>query len=294
MPSKTVVEQILYNNRTQTETLTNKTLTSPTTNSPTITSATIAGTITNSATQTLTGSTTVTRAGELVEADFDPENRVWVRSDFTSAIYTKAVISDWSLFKSVASANMDWVASGSATAFGCTANSNGANIISASNSSSFMFIKPRTGSRLNKVKWNTSNSPRFRALVKTGTITNARIVVGLYSTDRPKFLRNSAGDSNRIEVFMDKGADSRWRVMAAKGGASSSAALVAVASDTVYDIDIRVDSSRVPTVYVNGTLRYTGTALAASKKLIPIIGLQSEGAKRNMSVFHTLMSQAYS
>lgn len=267
-------------------TLTNKTLTSPT----------LAGSITDTSTKTITGSQTVSRGATLVEADYNPANRVYYRSDFHGRIYSIAVASDWSNFKSIASANLDWIFSRSATAATARASSDGACILSDSNSSALCFIRPRVGSRLNKVKWNSSRSPRFRCVIKTGaSIADERWMIGLESVARPKYLRNSAPDSNRVEVYFHQNADSRIHARVGKGGSSSSAAMSIVpAADTVYDIDIRVSSSRIVTIYVNGTLLFTSTvALAANKSLIPIIGHQSEGAKRAMALYYTELSQDF-
>jgi len=287
----TRVGRAIYDERSRTATLTNKTLTSPT-----ITAPTISGAVTNSGTQTLSGSTTITRAGEIVEADYDPGSRVYFRSSFEGRAYSATVISDWSNFKSVASANLDWVFSRSATNAIARGSSDGAMVLSDSNSSAMCFIRPRTGSRLNKIKWNTSRSPRFRCVFKTGaSIADERWLFGLESVARPKYLRNSAGDSNRVEIYFHQNADSRIHARKAAGGSSSSATLTGVvAADTVYDLDIRVDSSRVVTVYVNGTLLKTfTTALAASKALIPIIGHQSEGGKRAIALYYMEMSQDF-
>lgn len=297
MPNETRTEQLIYDERSRTATLTNKTLTSPT-----ITSPTISGTVTDASTKTTTGSETVsgtlsiTRAGELVEADYDPGSRVYFRSEFAGRAYGIAVISDWSNFKSIQSANFDWVFSQSATTAGTRGSSDGAMVMSDSNSSALGFIRPRTGSRLNKIKWNTSRSPRFRLVFKTGaSVADERWMFGLESVARPKYLRNSAPDSNRVEVYFHQNADSRIHARRAGGGSSSSATLSGViAADTVYDLDIRVDASRIVTVYLNGTLVKTFTnALAASKSLIPILGHQSEGAKRAISLYYMEMSQDF-
>lgn len=244
------------------------------------------------------GATTlrVAREAKLLEADYDPASRVYWRSSFDGRAYSAAVISDWSLFNSVASANPDWVFSMSATNGQTRASSDGAMVLSGSGSSALVFLKPRTGSRLNKIKWNTSRSPRFRVVMKTGaSVADSRFMIGLESAALPKYLRNSAPDSNRVEVYFHQNADSRLHGRKGAGASSSSATLAGVlAADTVYDIDIRVDSSRIATVYVNGTLVWTATtALAASKSLIPIIAHQSEGAKRAMCLYYAELSQDF-
>lgn len=227
--------------------------------------------------------------------DFDPAERTWVHFNFGQRIYTKAVASDWSVFKSVASEDLpgDWMLSGSATAYGAPTNSDGGTRLSASNSGALAFFKPRTGSKLNKIKWSSSKQPRLRLVLGTGTITATRFMVGLESIAVPKFLRNSAPDSNRIEVYFDQGADSRLHARKAGGASSSSGTLSGViASSSIYDVELRLDSDRIGTVWVNGVqLLEFDTALAASKSLIPIIGFQAEGAKQSIVAYNGSMSQ---
>lgn len=244
------------------------------------------------------GATTlrVAREAKLVESDYDPATRTYHRFAFDGRAYSQNVMSDWSVFKSVQSANNDWVFSKSATAGAARGSSNGCMVLSGSNSSSLVFLKPRPGSRLSKLRWDTSKSPRFRLVFRTGTITDARIQIGLFSAAVPKRLRNSTADSNRVELYLDEAADSRWHV--AIGGSSTGSSSVTlsgvVASSTIYDVDMRVSSSRILTVYINGTLLYTSTlALAATTKLIPVIGLQSEGAKRNMELAYGELSMTF-
>lgn len=244
---------------------------------------------------------------DLIEHDFDPYNRVWVRTDFTSALGTKARMSDWSLFNSVASHNPDWIVSGSGaggvTGFVGTARSDGGCYLNNSSASSaFVFMKPRVGGRVNKISWSSSKAPRFRAVIKTGAaITANKIIMGLYSgSGKPARFVNGTNHKNRLEVYLDKVADSNWRANAvASTTASSSASLgLVVAADTLYDIELRLSTSRIATVYVNSTLVATfTTALKAAKQLTPIIGVQTEdaagttAANQGIAVYHTLLSQ---
>lgn len=274
---------------------------------------TFSGTNTHSGTNTFSGAVDFTgvqtTATRFVDDRFNPYNRVYARSSFANRLYTKAVISDWSVFKSVASANLDWVVSGSATAYGGTAGTSGAAVLSGSNSSAYCFIKPSTGSPFNRIKWYTNKSPEFDFVIKTGTLTDANIAVGLFSATYPRgnAIGAASSGSNRIEVYIDQNGTSRagtgsggsWRVGVAGSGASSPAVATGTNanSSTVYHVRISVDSSRIVRVYINDmtTAVYTSTlALTTGKALIPMVVLQSEGAKRNMQIAHIVGSQNFS
>jgi hypothetical protein len=296
MPNMTRVQQLIYDERSRTATETNKTLTSPTLTSPTIT-----GTKTDSSTGTITGQNTFS---DMIESDFNPYTRIWVRSDFTQTVNKKSVISG-SYVKSVMSFDPDWVVSGSGAAavagFTGAANSaGGATLNHSSASSTFVFMKPSHIGRLAKINWSTSKAPRFRAVLKTAAIGGQKIVMGLYSGSvRPARFIAGTNTKNRAEVYFDQIGDSRFHACnVASTSASSSATLSGVvAADTIYDIEIRVSTSRITTIYVNSTLVATfTTALKASKRLVPIIGLQTEDDDAAQSgyglhIFHTLLSQ---
>lgn len=272
-------------------------------------SHTLSGTLTTSGANTHSGKNTFSGNVDIARVTddrFDPYSRVWAMSSFNNRLYTKAVLSDWSVFKSVASANMDWVVSGSATAYGGTAGTSGGAVLSGSNSSAYCFVKPRTGSAFDRIKWMTNKQPEFDFVIRTGTLTDANIAVGLYSTSRPRgqVIGKASSGSNRIEVFIDQNGTSRaatgsggsWRVnVAGSAGSSRNAATGTNAnSSTVYHVRIKVNSARKVLVYINDmeTPVYTSTrALTTAKALIPIVALQSEGAKRNMSIFHIIGSQ---
>lgn len=255
-----------------TATLTNKTLTTPALTNPT-------GTYT---------------ATDFIDNEFNPATRVFARSDFGKRIYTKAVPSDWTSFKSVASADLDWFMSGNGTLFGGAVSADGGALISCSNTTKCAFIKPSTGSRFKKIQWLTQKKPRFRAVIKTGVRANASIMVGLYSSIVPKALTLATPYSHRAEILLRASVDSsKWHCRV--GGATSASGTGPVIADTtVYDMEIRVNSSLIPSFYINNTLVYTSTvALATGKALVPLIGVASHHAsnKKNMQVYHIYMSR---
>lgn len=252
-----------------------------------------------SGTATLTNKTITNPVGtytatDFIDNEFNPATRTWARSDFGKRIYTKAVPSDWTSFKSVASADLDWFMSGNGTLFGGAISTDGGAVVSCSNTTKCAFIKPSTGSRFKKIQWLTQKKPRFRAVIKTGTRANASMMIGLYSSIVPKPLTLAAPYSNRAEVLFRASVDSsKWHCRV--GGATSISGTGPVIGDTtVYDIEIRVNASLIPSFYINNTLVYTSTvALATGKALVPLIGVASHHAsnKKNMQVYHIYMSR---
>ncbi len=265
--------------------------------------------IINATNHAFTGTVTHTGAetfNDLIETDFNPYTRIWVRTDFTNPT-GKASLLSASYVKSQMSLNKDWIISGSGAAAvtgftGAARSDGGMYLNNSSASSAFVFMKPSKSGNVGKVHWSTSKGARFRAVFKTGAaITANKIVMGLYSGSvRPARFIAGTNTKNRVEVYLDKVADSRWRANAvASTTASSSASLgVVVAADTIYDIEIRISTARIVTMYINSTLVATfTTALKASKRLVPIIGVQTEdaagttAADQGIAIYHTLLSQ---
>lgn len=300
MPNRVQVEQIVT---TQAMTLLNKTLTSPT-----ITSPTVSGTKTDSATGTISGTNSYSGANtfdDLIETDFNPYTRVWVRTDFTRQL-TKASIMSASYVKSNYSFNRDWIVSGSGAGavagFTGSARSDGGCYLNHSSASStYVFMKPSKSGSMGRIAWSTSKAPRFRVVLKTGaSITAQKIVVGLYSGSvRPARFINGTNTKNRFEVYLDQVADSNFRANAVASTVTSSSASLStvVAASTIYDIELRVSAARIPSVYINSTLVKTFTsALKASTRLVPIIGVQTEDddelqSTLGVNIYHTLLSQ---
>ena len=241
------------------------------------------------------------------DVSFNPANRVYVFSDFGGVAHRRASLDGFSLpWKSASQADPYWLRSGSGKGSWKAGSqlpdvsADGAMWLQAGKSatSAYTFIKPILGSRLGTIKWNTNKEPRWRFVIKPQAILQNTILVGLYSeSGTPNRFDQAQSGSNRIEVFF-RSSDSQWRVHVGYGSNGSSSAVittsVVAAAATVADIDIRVDSSRIVTIYFNGVLRYTATnALIANKDLIPIIGLQAlDTAKTSLGCYHFMASQA--
>lgn len=241
------------------------------------------------------------------DVDYNPANRIYVFSDFGGVAHRRASL-DLFIVEGKSASRVDpyWLRSGSgkgswqAGTHAPDVSADGAMWLQAGKSatSAYTFIKPILGSRLGTIKWNTNKEPRWRFVIKPKAIVQNTVLVGLYSESKtPNRFDQAQSGSNRIEVFF-RSSDSQWRVHVGQGSNGSSSAVLTTSAiavaNTVADIDIRVNSSRIVTVYINGVLRYTGTqALIANKDLIPIIGLQTlDTAKVSLGCYHFMASQA--
>lgn len=301
MPNVTKVRQLIAEDRQTAQTRSgNHTITGTTTYSGT---PTVAGNRTDTGSSTYSGTNTF---DDLIETDFNPYTRIWVRSDFTNTVTKASIVGSASYIKSVASFNKDWCISGSGAAAvtgftGSARSDGGAYLNHSSASSTYVFMKPVKNGPFGRIAWSTSKSPRFRVVLKTGaSITAQKIVVGLYSGSvRPARFINGTNTKNRFEVYLDQVADSNWRANAVGSTVHSSSASLStvVAASTIYDIELRVNSSRIPSVYINSTLVKTFTsALKANTRLVPIIGVQTEDddeaqSTLGMHIYHTMLSQ---
>jgi hypothetical protein len=272
--------------------------------SATLTDPTISGTVTDSATGAYSGQNTF---DDLIETDFNPYTRVWARADFTKKCAQHSSLSRFSTPKSFGSANFEWVVDGSG-AYGVSASTNGANYLvpgSSKSSSTFCYLKPYLNSNFGRINWLSQKSPRFRAVIAPTDNDQSRVLVGLYSSyaDPGKFDGGASG-SHRVEVVLSS-SDSVWKVHADMNGSDSSldsasgaAGVITSVEGQATDIEIRFDSGRIPSVYINSTLVWTSArAMTTAKRLIPIIGVQLlkgstiTDAHANLGVFHVEMSQ---
>lgn len=239
--------------------------------------------------------------GDAYDVDFNPATRVFRRYQFDRAITTKAIVSDYSSPSSLGSFDPNWVMSGSANGsvagFQASADSDGGMILShIAKSSSFVFIKPATGQLFDRTKWGTSKNPRMRVVMQTGSsVANALFVCGLYSAATAPNKFDATAKAIRAEFFFNQTVNASWKVDVAGTGSSSRSGdtSTAVATSTVYDLDIRVQSDRTVKCYINGALVYTSVkVLTATKNLIPMIGLATTGdVHRPIKIYHIELSQ---
>lgn len=244
--------------------------------------------------------------GTINESVRDPALRVYVRSDFSNRIPHSTSLAATSLMSSTNEMNKHWCFSGRFGSQSCAVGSAGEAILypGSKSISAFVWARPMARGPLDRIQWSVDKSPRFRAILKpTGAgLAQSQIAVGLYSNSRnPDRFSSDAGAqscSRRIEVFHSSDSTD-WKIHAGhSSGSSSAVTTVAAANNTVVDVEIRIDSSRIPTVWLNGNLVYTGTTpIKTATRLYPIFGIRNmkssnaAAALCKLAAYHTEMSQ---
>lgn len=237
--------------------------------------------------------------GTVNESVYDPATRVFARADFTGKAVTQGSLDTLSIGSSLLSANKDFVLSGSGGSWSADASTDGGMVLTpgSKSSSAFAILKPCSSGRFGQINWLTNKQPRFRAVLRPTTKTTATILFGVYtSSGNPGKFGGGASGSHRVEMFTPS-SNSLWRVNADVNGSDSSSVntSVAQASGTVVDFEIRVDSSRIATAYINGALVWTAAnAMTTAKELIPIVGIQTTNqlaTKPSLQVYHMECSQ---
>lgn len=260
---------------------------------------------THSGDETFSGQTTF---DDPISTDFNPLNRVYVRTNFYNRVAHSASLAIFSLPSSTIDANTHWCFSGRFGSQSCLNGTDGGCILypGSKSISAFVWMRPMARGPLDRINWSVDKAPRFRAIIKpTGAgILQSQIAVGLYSNSRnPDRFSSDAGAqscSRRIEVFHSSDS-SDWKIHCGHSSAadsSSAVTSVAAADGVVADVEIRLDSSRIATVYLNSTLVYTASVpIKTATRLYPIIGIRNmkssnaAAAKCQLAVYHTEMSQ---
>lgn len=242
-----------------------------------------------------------------ISTDFNPYTRVYVRSDFAGRVAQSTSLAAMSLVSSTLGAPPDWCFSGRNGSMSCAAGSDGGAILypGSKSISAFVWMRPMARSPVDRIHWSSSKAPRFRAIIKPagGGILQSQIAIGLYSNSRnPDRFSSDAGAqscSRRVELFHSSDS-SDWKVHTGHSSGSSSAVTTTPAADAVLaDVEIRIAATtRIPTVYINSTLVYTGTTpITASTRMYPILGIRNmkssnaAAAKCQLTVYHTEISQ---
>lgn len=138
--------------------------------------------------------------------------------------------------------------------------------------------------------WGTDRSTRYECTLRTGTtaqsVTSTVIWVGLKLTN----VDTIATDNDQV-FFRSDGTN--WSTVYSIGGTDTEAVALAIAQNTTYRFVINIDSSRVATMYINGVLYATSTALTNATDLIPYIGVRQNlnGVARRVYVMHCQISR---
>lgn len=119
-------------------------------------------------------------------------------------------------------------------------------------------------------------SPYFRARVRTqASVTKFIMWAGLKLTN----AEAKATDDDQIYVRVEDDVISgEFEIVGSRDGTDTETDTgLAVAANTDYDIQIFVDSARVPRVFINGVLYLTGAALITGEDLLPFVGVAADG-----------------
>tara|TARA_B100000749_G_C18450038_1_gene475922 strand:+ start:331 stop:1065 length:735 start_codon:yes stop_codon:yes gene_type:complete len=163
----------------------------------------------------------------------------------------------------------------------CTYNAEGGlDLTTAGADGDGMFLAPHLDANQSpwtQFTWGTDKETAWSCTIKTGAnITNAIIWAGLKLTN----TNVVATDNNQVFVrYEDDVASGIFQVISSIGGTdTTTASAVTVAVSTKYKIVISIDSSRLATIYIDGALVVTTTALTDTTDLIPYICVEADGA----------------
>lgn len=156
----------------------------------------------------------------------------------------------------------------------------GLTITTAGASADQMIILPHLDTKQSAwsaIKWNTNDSVAYGNKIKTGaSIADTTIWVGLKLTNTSVTATDDDQVFFRYEPSTNSG---KWQFIYSVGGTDYSLDTgVTVAASTSYELEIAIDSDRVPRGYVNGDHTNTGTAMTADIDLIPYFGVQADAA----------------
>ena len=143
------------------------------------------------------------------------------------------------------------------------------------------------------VVWPTSKELYWEAIIATGAnITNVIIWAGLKLTNTEVLITDADQVFFRYEDDVTTG---NWIAVDSIANTDvSTDTAVTVGVSTVYHLAISIDSSRVATMYLDGVLKRTTTALT-SANLIPYIGVACDGgagAAKALTVYGQTISRA--
>ena len=125
--------------------------------------------------------------------------------------------------------------------------------------------------------WGTDQETCWECVVKTGAaITNSIIWAGLKLTNTDVVATDANQVFFRYENAINAG---EWQAVYSIADTDVSGdSNIAVAVSTQYKLQIAIDSSRIATMYINGTLVATSTALTTAVDFIPYIAVEADGA----------------
>jgi len=125
------------------------------------------------------------------------------------------------------------------------------------------------------IKWGTENQTEWTASIKTGAaITTMQIWAGLKLTNTGAITTDTDQVFFRYNTTDD--ATAFWTVISSIANTDTTTVTpVAIAADTQYKLQIKIDYARIARCYINDVLVYTTAALTNDKDLIPYVGVQA-------------------
>lgn len=147
--------------------------------------------------------------------------------------------------------------------------------------------------------WGSENSVQFETQVRVTSIVACCVLVGpREDTTIPADMEVHGSDDNGAFFFFTDDAtvgSVNWQTVENIGGADTKTSTgIVCAAATDYNLQIRIDSGRRPSYYINGTYIRTGAALTNAVDFIPFIAVMTDtNAVKTMDIRHVRMSRLY-
>jgi len=125
------------------------------------------------------------------------------------------------------------------------------------------------------IGWGTENQTEWECIIRTdANIADIVIWAGLKLTNTSVV----ATDADQVMFRFDTGV-ANWEAVASIADTDTETDTgIVVAINTTYKLKIKIDSARVATFFINGTLVHTTAALTNDINLIPYVGVQDTAA----------------
>lgn len=122
------------------------------------------------------------------------------------------------------------------------------------------------------VTWDTDFSLEFETHFDLPSLTNRHFYIGWRETA----TTTEATDDDKILVRLNAATDTNWMVLQSVAGTDTTTDTGRVATAvSSYNLKISMGANRIPKIYMNSELIYTGSAMTASVALIPTFGAVS-------------------
>ena len=156
-------------------------------------------------------------------------------------------------------------------------------IATADGNEAILSPNSTAGAVWDDVTWDTDQSVRYEALIDTsGSIANCIIWVGLKKSNTEVMITDTDQAFFRYEDGVNGG---EWEAITSVGGSDDNHDTnVPVATTTRYHLVIDINSSRMPSYWINGALVEVGGAMTNTVALKPYIAIADDGAAADNSM----------